>query len=128
MNLRILLYIGLLVFCFQGCTVPNQPPATPSSPAAIDKKALVDKVENCIDLATQAIEQKRWEQANTYLKNGLALLGDHYSDPKKPSIDDSGMHLLVADMQEKEGNLENAARNRLRFLKGRLEIFKAKPD
>lgn len=57
-------------------------------------------------------------------RNGLKELGDSYVSSEVE--DDSGMKLIAAELQFKEGRIENAAVVTCRILKERFELWKKK--
>jgi hypothetical protein len=59
------------------------------------------------------------------LKNGLDILGNQYYSPKV--IDDTGMHLIMADESERKGQLKEAANVRIKILQVRFNQFKSNP-
>jgi hypothetical protein len=125
--LSIFLCINTLAFGMQAYMArsnsisPHQKPIT----AMTDKQALIDETNKIIASSRHDLEQRQWLLANLYLKNGLAALGDRYISHN--TIDDSGMKLIVADDLERKGELERAARLRLKILQERLDQFKANP-
>jgi len=90
-----------------------------------DKQALIEELNKIIALANHEIEQKDWQKASLYAKNGLDTLGERYFNPKV--LDESSLKLVIADDFERKGLLEKSARLRLRTLEGRLDSFKANP-
>ncbi|MDR2220238.1 MAG: hypothetical protein LBE24_06625 [Methylobacillus sp.] len=100
---------------------------TPAKPAtaATDKTAMIEEIEKILARANSEIEQEHWPEANTLLKQGLDTLGERHV--RADVIDDSGMKLIAADDLEKKGQLENAARLRLKILEERLRQFRDKP-
>jgi hypothetical protein len=97
----------------------------PLQEESMDSNKNLDKeVAHILQLADERIEAQEWIAANTLLKKGLAILGNHYylSD----AADDTGTKLVLADFEEREGNLEMAARIRRRMLESRHNLFKIK--
>ena len=54
------------------------------------------------------------------LDAALGILGDSYS--RDDFLDDTGMHLLVADMQLEKGNLKDASTIKRLMLESRIEM------
>lgn len=74
--------------------------------------------------ADATMKNKDWEAANRRLLEGLKTLGDRYVLPA--SIDETGMKLVAAEAEEKNGRLENAAQMRRRILQTRLDMLQQK--
>jgi hypothetical protein len=56
--------------------------------------------------AGTAANEKQYQMANDLLKRATAELGDYYLQlPTPPTLDDSGMHLVLADDAERRGDL-----------------------
>ena len=77
-----------------------------------------------LEKADADIAAQNWEAANQQLTQALAELGSRYALPH--TIDESGMKLIAANLQEKEGKPDNAARVRRKIFAERLEMFKSK--
>jgi hypothetical protein len=92
--------------------------------ATTSDETLEKEVTALVKDANNAIERQDWTAASVLAKRGLAALGNRYNTPD--IIDDTDMHLIAADIEEKEGHLQNAATNRCRFLASRLELFRRK--
>jgi hypothetical protein len=78
---------------------------------------LLEAGESCMD-------QADWQCANDKLKQGIALLGDSYVD--KHILDDTGQKLVIAQMQEKDGNLKTSANLYDRVLVSRLQVLRSR--
>lgn len=91
-------------------------------------QTLAKEVETLLNTAEQALERQEWPLANVLLKRGLDTLGDRYTASN--TIDDSGMKLVLADAEEKKGNLQTSAQIRQSVLASRLSLFvnKQHPD
>jgi len=89
-----------------------------------DDKTLLATLQAKLEKADAEIAKQDWKAANELLNEALTDLGNRYYDPNV--IDDSGMHLVAANMQEKEGKPDNAARNRRRILDSRMEMLREK--
>ncbi|MDR2186570.1 MAG: hypothetical protein LBE62_00795 [Azonexus sp.] len=87
--------------------------------------AMIENIEKIIARASSDIEQGRWPEANALLKHGLDTLGDRHA--RSDIIDDSGMKQVAADDLERQGDLEKAARLRLKILEQRLRQFTEQP-
>jgi hypothetical protein len=68
-------------------------------------------------LADEKITEQDWVSANVLLKKGLATLGDSYLSAD--TIDETGMKLILADAAEENGDLQSAAKIRLKMLASR---------
>ena len=90
----------------------------------LDAIELFQKTNRFLCLADERIAIRDFEKANSYLKEGLFLLGDSYA--VSDILDDTGIKLVLADLDEKKGEIENAVYIRRRMLSARLEIFKKK--
>jgi hypothetical protein len=91
----------------------------------IDKNNMIQTINQITELATHEMNQNNWISANYHLKIGLDTLGYRYTS--LDIIDDSGMKLIVGDIFERKGQLEQAARLRMQILESRLNLFKLKP-
>lgn len=87
-------------------------------------QALAKEVETLLNTAEQALERQEWPLANVLLKRGLDTLGDRYTTSN--TIDDSGMKLVLADAEERKGNLQTSAQIRQSVLASRLSLFISK--
>lgn len=89
-------------------------------------KALLKEVDAIIRDADKAIAKQDWPTANGLLKRGIDKLGDHChnADTDAVVLDDSGLHLIAADIEEQKGHLQNAATNRRGILAERLDQFR----
>jgi hypothetical protein len=90
-----------------------------------DKQNLIKEIESIIKSAKHAIDTQDWLAANTLLKDGLSILGNRYRSPKV--IDDTGMHLIMANESERKGQLKDAATLRMDILQVRFDQFKSNP-
>lgn len=71
-----------------------------------------------------ALSIGQFKEAMRAFERGIELLGDKYVDENL--IDDSGMKLTVAKIEEEKGNLEVSANIKYRVLTSRLEVFRIK--
>jgi len=124
-NICTLFCASVLVLGTQGCTLQVNPIPSHTEPITTisNKQTLIQEIDGIIASANYEINQNHWREANTYLKNGLAALGNNYLNSSVQ--DDSSMKLVVADDFERKGLLEQAARLRLKMLQGRLDQFKS---
>ena len=90
----------------------------------MDDKTLFMTITVQLKKADAEIAAQNWETANELIKQALTELDDRYV--RSDVIDDSGMKLIAANIQEREGKLDNAVRSRRRTLAGRLELLKSK--
>jgi hypothetical protein len=100
-------------------------PDTPSQEEMMSAdEVLSQDVGHIIRLADEKIGGKDWTAANSLLKRGLAALGDSYllSD----TLDDSATMLVLADLEERKGNIERAVRFRRNVLWDRHTLFQRK--
>ena len=104
---------------------PTMVPATQMEGQAImNDKKLFMTISAQLEKIDAEIAAQNWEAANKLLKQALAELGDRYT--RSDTIDDSGMKLIAAELQEREGRLDNAAHVRRRILAERLEMLRSK--
>jgi hypothetical protein len=73
---------------------------------------------------TTAYAKESYETAITHCKQGIAILGNKYVEPN--TIDDSGMKLEVAKIEEEKQNHKMAAGIYCRVLESRILGFKSK--
>lgn len=85
---------------------------------------LVEQITSTLRGADHAIELSQWAAANVLLKRGLAEMGDRYA--RATTIDDSGMKLVLADMEDQKGNPQAASAIRRRVLAERLSQLREK--
>lgn len=71
--------------------------------------------------ASAEIKAGRWQMANGLLDKALTVLGRHY-DPYVRVLDDTGQHLSLALVLEREGKLAEAVREKQSTLKDRLDM------
>ena len=90
----------------------------------IDDETLLKTINAQIEKSDVEIAAQNRKAADSLLKHALAELGDRYVCPGV--IDETGMKLVAADLQEREGKLDNAVRVRRKMLAARLEIFRSK--
>ena len=88
-------------------------PEAPCQQAAI-------RAEASLAEADRAFRKGNFRAANTMLDAALGILGDSYS--RDDFLDDTGMHLLVADMKSEKGNLKDASTIKRRMLESRIEM------
>lgn len=74
--------------------------------------------------AEQAIQSQDWARANTLLKQGLDQLGSQYVMPN--TLDETGLKLQLAAVEESRGNQQVAANLRRRVLESRLTLYRQK--
>jgi hypothetical protein len=89
-------------------------------------KELDQEVSRILHLIDEKIEKKDWESANNLLKKGLVTLGEKYRSPD--IIDETDTKLILADFEERNGNLEGAAKIRRRILENRQILFQRNKD
>jgi len=87
----------------------------------VDDKTLLTKIQAQLDQADAEIANRDFENANNTLNAALDQLGNRYSDPRV--IDDSGMKLIAARDQDRNGRPENAAQVRIKVLRERLRLL-----
>ena len=91
---------------------------------SLDDNALLNVINAQLEKVDVEIAAQNWEAADTLIKYALAELGDRYVCPD--AIDETGMKLIAANLQEREGRLDNAVRVRRNMLAARLEMFRSK--
>jgi len=87
-----------------------------------DNKTL--EIERSIKLADEMIRDGDYQSADKLSKRTLELLGSEYYS--QGTIDDTGMGLIAAQIQEDKGEFKSASLIRLKILKERYEMFKNK--
>jgi len=104
---------------------PTMVPATQTEGQAImDDKTLYMAISVQLEKIDAEIAAQNWKVASELLKQALAELGNRYT--RSDTIDDSGMGLIAAELQEREGKPDNAAHVRRRILAERLEMLRSK--
>ena len=89
-----------------------------------DDKTLLKEIHAQLEKADAAIAAQHWEGADKLIRQALAELGDRYVCPG--TLDETGMKLIAADLQEREGKLDEAVRMRRKMLVARLEMLRGK--
>lgn len=87
-----------------------------------ESDVVMTEVEGALLAADKAMESQNWVLANAELKRGLAVMGSRYVSPNV--IDDSGMKLVLAGVEEQKGNVAKAVAIRRRILGERLELLR----
>jgi hypothetical protein len=118
----LLLCIGLAGFVVAKTTEPDGHP--PNKKAAPSPLSVYRDAKACLKLADQEINDARIESANQLLLRGLSLIGYEYLTDDV--FDDTGMHLLAADAQERAGEFKSAVNLRRTVLSERLALFSTK--
>lgn len=90
----------------------------------VDDKMLFMKLQAQLEKADAERLTQNLEEANKLLKQALVELDYRYLHPSV--FDDSGLKLIAVDIQEIEGNLNDAVRLRRRILANRLESLRRK--
>ena len=120
--------LATLVLCTTGITscTANETVPSPSG----------DKMNRCAELddykqskealliGSTALSDGRYAEANKLFSEGIDVLGDSYRTPD--TIDDTGMKLTLAGIEEKSGNLEVSANLKKGVLESRLNIYEKK--
>ncbi|WP_346836424.1 hypothetical protein [Microbulbifer sp. SAOS-129_SWC] len=83
---------------------------------------IYNKASDQLSEADKAIIEKRYSDANKLLNEGLEAIGNRYF--QDDIVDDTGMKLTLADLEEEGGKASVAAGIRRGVLSTRLEIFK----
>ena len=91
----------------------------------IDDKILLIKIKEQLEKSDEERFEGNWKEANELLLQALAELGGRYYHPSS-GTDDTGLKLIAANNQDKEGKLENAVRMRRRILSSRLDALRRK--
>lgn len=73
-----------------------------------------------LSLADQATARHDFKLSNRKLDEAFQVLGNAYAS--NGTIDDTGMHLVIAESQERRGNLKLASELKRRLLIERLEL------
>jgi hypothetical protein len=90
----------------------------------LSSKNLSQEIDHILRLTDDKIKEQDWASANGLLKKGLTVLGSSYSLPD--TIDETGTKLILADSEERNGNLEGAVRIRRRILENRYILLQRK--
>ena len=87
-------------------------------------KEMLDQIKNKLNLSEKNIESKNFVLSIEYSKAALEMLGGSYVSDGL--VDDTGMKLALAKIEEKKNNLEVAAVLYVRILKSRVSLFELK--
>lgn len=98
---------------------PSGSMAAMRQPMSVKCKLASDRALVLLAAADNAIIRRNFVAANTSLDASLDALGDAYVN--EYSLDDTGMHLIVAADQQKHGKVETASTNKRVILVSRLE-------
>lgn len=82
--------------------------------------AAVQTANAQLHLADRATARRDGRAANAALDAGLAALGNAYASP--PTLDDTGMHLVLATVEQRKGRFAKAALLKRRVLMERLQL------
>ena len=76
-----------------------------------------------LKLADKAVERRNFGGADAALDAALRAIGKRYASPT--TNDDTGMHLVLADVQRRKGKLKQAITPKRRVLVERMELCEA---
>lgn len=85
---------------------------------------LSQTIDAVLQQAEQAIQSQDWVKANALLKQGLAQMGSQYVMAN--TLDETGLKLQLAAVEESRGNPSVAANLRRRVLESRLTLYRQK--
>ena len=112
--------VTLIVLAFLTSAVFGEDSAFPDADVSNVAKDASDLLRH----ANRQILAKQFAKANKYLEDGIKSLGDLYYMPNV--IDDTGMMLTLAEIEEKDGHIETSANLRKNVLTSRLSLYKTK--
>ena len=118
---NVLTWVALSV-CISSCVVKDVAFFQKEGMEMTGNDALIAEVAGALLAAEQAMESQNWILANAELKRGLEVMGSRYVSPNV--IDDSGMKLVLARVEEQKGDVAKAVAIRRRILGERLELLK----
>ena len=95
------------------------------APAVVCDRPKLDKASQFYRKAEAAIANADYAQGLHLAKSGIATLGYPFwvDSDTRVMLDDSGLHLVLAESEEREGRTENAARGQATVLGGRLSTY-----
>jgi hypothetical protein len=114
--------VALAMLALSACAGPASDAAPKSSVGT--KMNLSQTIGAVLQQAEQAIQSQDWARANTLLKQGLDQLGSQYVMPN--TLDETGLKLQLAAVEESRGNHQVAANLRRRVLESRLTLYRQK--
>jgi hypothetical protein len=82
------------------------------------------RVKEILFNANTVLSENKYANANKLFEKGIDILGDLYLSPNL--LDDSGMKNTLADIEEKKGNIQQAANIRKKVLESRLDNYEKK--
>ena len=112
----LLLIVGLIA---------ASPPAFAESPTVCKMAMAAEQADALLRRADLATSKNDYRRADDLLARGVAELHDYcLASPTPLTLDDSGMHLVLADDADQRGDPKLAATIRRGVLVGRLELFR----
>jgi len=117
-----LLMCVTLSVCVASCAVNGVTISQQEGTRMTGSDVVITEVEDVLLAADKAMESQNWLLANAELKRGLEVLGSRYGSPNV--IDDSGMKLVLAGVEEQKGDVAKAVAIRRRILGERLELLR----
>jgi hypothetical protein len=105
--------------------------ATPSAPVTViqaEKRRCAmqvkfDSLKKQLKAATASIAMEKYAAAIAILDPALVKLGDSYLSSNNDISDDTGTKILLAESEQRNGNLMLAANLKRNMLEARLELF-----
>ncbi|WP_102798842.1 hypothetical protein [Bowmanella denitrificans] len=93
---------------------------------AVACASVLEQVQSELNVGEDAHENEEFNLDLAKCKNGLKLLGSPNAYYTKVGIDDTGLKLTLAEVAERQGNVERASNITCRVLKDRIELTKRK--
>ena len=93
----------------------------PAASSASSLATATADAKRSLAAASSAIENRKFAEANSLLRDALRKLGDGYLSPG--TVDDSGMSLVLADSEQQKGREDIAANLRRNVLATRLALL-----
>lgn len=103
---------------------PDHSSGPPMAAVMTGTQMIIQLAKLHIAEARDALLRADWKSANTAALEALESIGSRHLSASV--IDDTGQKLLVAQIEERRGDLEAAARIRLRIAESRLTLLESK--
>ncbi|ANH67401.1 hypothetical protein [Mitsuaria sp. 7] len=114
--------MSVLLACSSGCAFAAQE-GLRGAEACIENR-IYARAMKAYEKGIAALERKDFGSAAQILDDGLGILGDAYL--YEGLVDDTGMKLVLAEVEESKGAFEAAAKMKGRVLDSRLIAFHAR--
>lgn len=92
-------------------------------PLLVCDQPKIDSVLNTYSKARAALDLKSYADASGLSQAGLKVLGDDYDPYYETTDNGGGMHLLAADLSDRDGHPDRAAWGRTWVLHLRIELY-----